>query len=96
MFNQKQLIEKGFDIAHWPTLDRYSKDSETVQILFRDMIGVVYDTSKWPMPNDTYHPDNWRHWYPEDPNLPVAAREEIEEKERNSKPCERVLKRAIH
>lgn len=80
--NKQQLMDKGFDIAHWPILDRFSKDPETVQILFRDMIGVVYGTSKWPVPDETYNPDNWRRWFPEDPNLPPISKAEIEEIER--------------
>ena len=67
--NKQQLIDKGFDVSHW----RQSSDYDMAEdAIFGDIVGVVYDTSRWPVPGDTYHPDNWPFWHNCDPNRPES------------------------
>ena len=42
MFSQKQMVEKGVEIGHWPTFERYPHDRKKRKYLIGDMI---YDTS---------------------------------------------------
>ena len=43
-----------------------------------DVIGMIYDTREWPVPEEVYHLDNRRKWYCNDPNIPAQTSEEIE------------------
>lgn len=43
-----------------------------------DVIGMIYDTTDWPVPDEVYHPDNRRKWYCNDPNRPAHIPEQIE------------------
>lgn len=70
MFSQKQMVEKGVKIGHWPTFERYPHDRKKRKYLIGDMIGMIYDTSDWPVPDEVYHPDNCNEWHCDDPNKP--------------------------
>lgn len=80
--NKQQLIEKGLDVSHWPMVD---KNDEATDLFFGDIDGVIYDTSKWPVPDDTYHTDNWPFWHSCDPNQPDPPKAAIEYFEQRSK-----------
>lgn len=79
MFSQKQMIEKGIEIGHWPTFERYPKeDYKDFRDYYGSIVGIVYDTTGWPVPDDVYHKDNWEHWHIHDPNRPDPAPEHEE------------------
>ena len=67
--NKQYLIEKGLDVSHWRSSSDYDMAEDAV---FGDVVGVVYDTSRWTVPGDTYHPDNWPFWHSCDPNRPES------------------------
>ena len=48
--NKQQLIEKGLDVLHWRSSSDYDMAEDTI---FGDIVGVVYDTPRWPVPDDT-------------------------------------------
>ena len=43
-----------------------------------DVVGMIYDTTDWPVSDEVYHLDNRRKWYCNDPNIPAQTPEEIE------------------
>lgn len=78
MFSQKQMVEKGIEIGHWPTFERRSSKKGYREHITGSMVGMIYDTTGWPVPDEAYHPDNWAEWHSDDPNQPVATGEELE------------------
>ena len=71
--NKQHLIDKGIDVSHWRASSEYD---EVESMIFGDVVGMVYDTSKWPVPDDTYHADNWAFWHRDDPNRPESEEED--------------------
>ena len=78
MFSQKQMIEKGIEISHWPTFERRPSKKHLREHIVGSMVGMIYDTTGWPVPDEVYHPDNWAEWHCDDPNQPVPAEKELE------------------
>ena len=79
MFIQKQMVEKGVEISHWPTFERYPSKRKHRFVEVGHMVGMIYDTTGWPQPDDVYHPDNCRNWHCDDPNRPAKTQAELDE-----------------
>ena len=74
--NKQQLIGLGMKIEDWPTFERYSQfQIDRIKDDYGDVVGIVYDTANWPVPDEVYHPDNWCHWHLQDPNRPMTQKE---------------------
>ena len=74
--DKQQLIELGAKIEDWPTFEHYSQfQIDIIKEDYGDVVGIVYDTSSWPVPGETYHADNWRKWHLQDPNRPMTPSE---------------------
>ena len=80
--NKQQLVELGAtEIGRWPTFETLSPDhfseGEIAEIKGRygDIVGFVYDTSSWPVPEEVYHEDNFKKWHLDDPNKPILQYE---------------------
>ena len=71
-------MEKGVEIGHWPTFERLPSQRRHHMTTHGDMIGMIYDTRDWPVPDEVYHPDNRREWHCDDPNRPAPTQEEME------------------
>ena len=78
MFSQKQMVEKGVEIGHWPTFERHPGKRKHQFVEVGYMVGMIYDTTGWPQPDDVYHPDNGGRWHCDDPNVPPRTKEQIE------------------
>ena len=76
MYSQEQLVEKGVEIGHWPTFERRPHKSEHRAHIIGDVVGMIYDTTSWPQPNDVYHPDNFKEWHCDDPKVPPRTKEQ--------------------
>ena len=79
MFSQKQMVEKGIEIGHWPTFERFPDGRKYRKHSIGDMVGMIYDTANWPVPDEVYHPDNYKEWHCDDPNVPPRTKEQKEE-----------------
>ena len=90
MFSQKQMVEKGFEISHWPAFERFPKQREHRKVTIGDMVGMIYDTSDWPVPDEVYHPDNHRKWHCDDPNRPALTQEEMESERKSYEEIKRI------
>ena len=81
MYSQEQLMGKGIEIGHWPTFERHPEIRDNKPT--GDVIGMIYDTTSWPVPDEVYHPDNRRKWYCNDSNRPAHTPEQIEAMKNN-------------
>lgn len=74
--NKQQLVELGAtEIGRWPTFDGFSEiRANTLKEELKDLVGFIYDTAKWPIPDEVYHPKNWEYWHLSDPNRPSFSR----------------------
>lgn len=79
--NKEEMIALGADIAHWPTHEKYQPLDPGKEWHDGDIVGIIYNTSEWPVPAETYHPDNWMHWNEWDPNRPAITQKEETERE---------------
>ena len=70
--NKQQLTALGAtEIGRWPTFEGYSeRETETLKDGLKSIVGFIYDTGDWPVPDEVYHPDNWKYWHLSDPNRP--------------------------
>ena len=82
MFSQEQLVEKGIEIGHWPTFERHPSKRKHQFVEVGHMVGMIYDTTGWPFPNEVYHPDNYKCWHCDDPNRPALSKAERDEDRR--------------
>ena len=52
---------------------------EHLEHIIGSVVGMIYDTTGWPVPDEVYHPDNRHEWHCDDPNMPWTAEEEMEQ-----------------
>ena len=58
MFSQRQMMEKGVEIGHWPTFERRPHKRKHREHIIGNVVGMTYDTRDWPVPDEVYHPAN--------------------------------------
>ena len=78
MYSQKQMIEKGIEIGHWPTFEEHPHEKKHREHTIGSMVGMIYDTTGWPVPDEVYHPDNRAEWHCDDPNCPLLEDDQKE------------------
>ena len=78
MYSQEKLVEKGVEFGHWPAFERRPHKKEHREHITGSIVGMIYDTTGWPVPDEVYRPDNWAEWHCDDPNQPVATGKELE------------------
>lgn len=52
MFSQRQVVEKGVEIGHWPKFERHPHERKKRKYLVGDMVGMIYDTTDCPVPDE--------------------------------------------
>ena len=45
MPSQKQLVDRGIEVANWPTFERYPSQRKHRKHTIGDVVGMTYDTS---------------------------------------------------
>ena len=45
MFSQKQMVERGIEIGHWPTFERFPDERKYRKHSIGELVGMIYDTS---------------------------------------------------
>ena len=81
MFSQKQKVKKGMEIGHSSRFERHPDKREHQFVEIGHMVGMIYDTTGWPRPDDVCHLDNYGRWHCDDPNVPPLTMEQLDEDE---------------